>query len=39
MLSVHALVSVRDLGRLLQAYEREGIEFTQNDQGVRLRRR
>jgi DNA-binding XRE family transcriptional regulator len=33
------LVSVRTLRRLVQAYEREGIEFTQNGQGVRLRRR
>lgn len=33
------LVSVRTLRRLVRAYEREGIEFTQNGQGVRLRRR
>jgi predicted transcriptional regulator len=33
------LVSVRTLRKLVQAYEREGLEFTQNGQGVRLRRR
>jgi len=33
------LVSVRTLRRLVQAFEREGIEFTTNGQGVRLRRR
>jgi len=33
------LVSVRTLRRLVQAYEREGIEFTQTGQGVRRRRR
>ena len=33
------LVSVRTLRRLVQAYEREGIEFVQNGLGVRLRRR
>jgi len=32
------LVSVRTLQRLVQAYEREEIEFTQNGQGVHRRR-